>query len=377
MEWQLIESDEALQGVLAQGAGSEAVIVDTEFMRRNTFYPQVALVQLCFAREGAASDKAWLIDPLTIEDTAPLVALFTDPTVIKVLHSASEDMEVFQNWLGVLPQPLFDTQRAAAMVGRGFGLGYRALVHVICDIDLPKGETRSDWLQRPLTESQCEYAALDVTWLLPVWRELDTQCEAQGKRDWVLADGRDAMGALGTAVIDYHKRIKTAWKLSPRQLCSLAAICDWREQTARRRDKPRSWIIDDKACLGLAQQDPQNWAELKAGVDLPPPALRRYGDDLLAVLAAQRSVPEDELPQALPGPLNAGQRDQVKKLKARARAIAEELAMAPEVLLQARDYELLLREATGEAFSVPVHWQGWRSDIVIAPLRRLLAGAAG
>jgi ribonuclease D len=376
MEWQLIESDEALQQVLAQGADSEAVIVDTEFMRRNTFYPQVALVQLCFAKEGADSDTAWLIDPLTIEDPAPLAALFTDPAVVKVLHSASEDMEVFQNWLGVLPQPLFDTQRAAAMVGLGFGLGYRALVQEICAVDLPKGETRSDWLQRPLTESQCEYAALDVTWLLPVWRELDRQCEQQGKRDWVLSDGRDAMGALGTAVIDYHKRIKTAWKLNPRQLGILAAICDWRERTARHRDKPRSWIIDDKACLALAQQDPANWAELKTGVDLPPPALRRYGEALLDVLAGQRSVPEDELPQALPEPLDARQRDQVKKLKARVRVIAGELAMAPEILLQSKDYELLLREAADMALNVPVHWLGWRSDIVIEPLRRSLAGGA-
>jgi ribonuclease D len=297
--------------------------------------------------------------------------------VVKVLHSDSEDMEVFQNWLGVLPQPLFDTQRAAAMVGRGFGLGYRALVQAICDIDLPKGETRSDWLQRPLSESQCEYAALDVTWLLPVWRELDNACEQQGKRDWVLADGRDAMGALGTAVTDYHKRIKTAWKLNPRQLGSLAAICDWREQTARSRDKPRSWIIDDKACLALAQQNPQNWAELKAGVDLPPPALRRYGEALLEVLAAQRAVPDDELPQALPGPLDARQRDQVKKLRARVRVIAEELAMAPEILLQSKDYELLLRQAAGDALSAPVHWQGWRNDVVIGPLRRSLDGTAG
>ncbi|RLA56476.1 MAG: ribonuclease D [Gammaproteobacteria bacterium] len=375
MDWQLIESDEALQRVLVQGAGSEAVIVDTEFMRRNTFYPQVALVQICFAREGVGGNTAWLIDPLTIEDTAPLVALFTDPAVVKVLHSASEDMEVFQKWLGVLPQPLFDTQRAAAMVGRGFGLGYRALVHAICDIDLPKGETRSDWLQRPLSESQCEYAALDVAWLLPVWRELDEQCAQQGKRDWVLADGRDAMGALGAAVIDYHKRIKTAWKLNPRQLGSLAAICDWREQTARSRDKPRSWIIDDKACLTLAQEDPQNWSELKTRVDLPPPALRRYGEGLLDVLAAQRTMPEDELPQALPGPLDAGQRDQVKKLKARVRVIAQGLALAPEILLQSKDYELLLREAAGAAFSAPVHWQGWRNDIVIGPLRRSLTGA--
>lgn len=375
MDWQLIESDEALREMLAQGAGSEAVIVDTEFMRRNTFYPQVALVQLCFARQDTPdAHTAWLIDPLTIEDPGPLAALLTDPNVVKVLHSVSEDLEVFQNWLGVQPQPLFDTQRAAALVGRGFGMGYRALVDSICDVDLPKGETRSDWLQRPLTQSQCEYAALDVTWLLPVWRKLDRECEEQGKRDWVLADGRTASGNLGTAVSDYYKRIKTAWKLNARELGALCAICDWREQTARSMDKPRSWIIEDKDCLQLAQQDPRDWAELKSGVELPPPALRRYGEALLAVLDKQRAVSEVDFPLPLPGPLDARQRQQVKKLKARVRAIAEGLEAAPEVLLQSKDYELLLREVQGETVVVPAHWQGWRRDIVLDPLRQYLAG---
>ena len=115
---------------------------------------------------------------------------------------------------------------------------------------------------------------------------------------------------------------------------------------------------------------------MKADVDLPPPALRRYGGGLLEVLAEQRTVPAAELPPALPGPLNARQRDQVKQLKARVRAIAGELAMAPEILLQSKDYELLLREAAGEAHVVPAHWQGWRNEIVIAPLRQSLAAAA-
>ena len=374
MDWKLIESDAALRQMLADAAGSEAVIVDTEFMRRNTFFPRVALVQLCFAREGVDTETAWLIDPLRIADPAPLAELFTDPAVVKVLHSASEDLEVFQNWLGVLPQPLFDTQRAAGLLGLGFGLGYRALVQSICDVDLPKGETCSDWLQRPLSAAQCEYAAQDVIWLLPVWRELEKQCAEQGRREWVLADGRDAMGALGTAVVDFHKRIKTAWRLSPRQLGILAVICDWREHTARQRDKPRSWIIDDKCCLELAQQDPRSWAELKSKVELPAPALRHYGEDLLGLLTAQRTTPDVELPQALPGPLDAQQRNQVKQLKAKARAIAEGLAMAPEVLLQSKDYELLLREAAGALSRVPLHWQGWRKDVVISPLRESLAG---
>jgi ribonuclease D len=204
MQWNLIESDAALRAALSQLDDGGAVAVDTEFMRRNTFYPQVALVQLCFG------DKALLVDPLAIQDTSVLVELLTNPQIIKVLHSASEDLEVFQRWLGVVPEPLFDSQRAAALLDMGFGLGYSSLVKLICDVDLPKGETRSDWLQRPLTASQCEYAAQDVAWLLPVWRHLQARCDEQGKTDWVLADGRDAIASFRAASYDYTKRIKTA-----------------------------------------------------------------------------------------------------------------------------------------------------------------------
>ena len=158
-------------GAVSVGVGVDVVIVDTEFMRRNTFFPQVALVQLCFSG-GGADGTAWLIDPLCIDDPEPLARLLEDPAVTKVLHSASEDLEVFQSWLGVLPRPLFDTQKAAALAGMEFGMGYRALVLALCEEDLPKGETRSDWLQRPLTESQCHYAAQDVSWLLSVYRLL-------------------------------------------------------------------------------------------------------------------------------------------------------------------------------------------------------------
>lgn len=374
MQWQLIESDEALQQMLAQSVGCEVVIVDTEFMRRNTFYPEVALVQLCFVSDDVHSEMAWLIDPLKIDDPTPLAELFSNPAVLKVLHSASEDLEVFQRWLGVLPQPLFDTQRAAALLNIGFGMGYRTLVQDICDVDLPKGETRSDWLQRPLTESQCEYAGLDVTWLLPVWRELNEQCVRQGKLQWVLADGNDATGALGTEVYDFQKRIKTAWKLNQRQLGILTAVCGWREVTARRRDKPRGWIIDDPTCLRLATEDPDSMAALSDSVEMPSQMVRRYGEELLALLAAQRVVTDADLPPALPPPLNAAQRDQVKRLKSLVAGIANKLSIAPQVLAPGKDYELLLREASGEAFEPPVHWSGWREQVVLAPLRDFLSG---
>ncbi len=372
--WQLVESDEALVHLLDAEHGAGVVVVDTEFMRRNTYYPEVALVQLCFESDP---EKAWLIDPLSISDPAPLAGLLMDASTLKVLHSASEDLEVFQRWLGVLPQPLFDTQRAAALVNLGFGLGYRALVHSICAVDLPKGETRSDWLQRPLSSAQCDYAAQDVTWLMQVWKSLHSQCEEGDKLDWVLADGRDAVASLATEDGATHQRIKSAWKLSPRQLGALVAICRWREQTARDRNRPRAWIIDDKTCLDMATRDPKTTSELRDGLGLPAPVLRRYSDTLLDLLAQQRSLSDGELPERLPAPLSAAQRETVKKLRARVRSLAEDLAVSPEVLLSGKDYELLLREAAGEAISWPDHWSGWRAEAVLVPLRESLAGPGG
>ena len=371
MDWTLIESDAALIDLMDSAAGCTAVMVDTEFMRRNTFYPQVALVQLCFADSDAAG-TAWLVDPLQIGDTAPLVDLFEDPAVVKVLHSASEDLEVFQHWLGVLPKPLFDTQKAAAMVGLEFGLGYRAMVLELCGEDLPKGETRSDWLQRPLTESQCHYAAQDVSWLLDAYRIIEQRCKQQDRYQWVLEDGEMACRGLASTAGSYYKRVKSAWKLSPRELATLITICDWREQVARQKDKPRSWIIDDKACLQLAQQGPANMNELRATVELHPAGLRRYGETLLDLVAQQASHPEGELPPRLPAPLDAQQRKQLKRLKQQAEDIAADLGLAAQILVAGKDLEALVRGDKEQ----PMAWSGWRQQRVIQPLRAFLEGHA-
>ena len=369
MDWQLIESDQALAQLISSARGCDAVMIDTEFMRRNTFFPQVALAQLCFSG-GGAEGTAWLLDPLQIDDPGPLVALFQDEAVVKVLHSASEDLEVFQHWLGSLPQPLFDTQKAAAMVGLDFGLGYRAMVLELCGEDLPKGETRSDWLQRPLTESQCHYAAQDVIYLLQAYSIISQRCREQGKYDWVLEDGAEAATTLASAAPDYFRRIKNAWKLKPRQLAVLMAVCDWREKTARRADKPRSWIIDDKACLQIAQLMPSSRSELQAGVELPPAVLRRRGDILVQLVDDMQHIPANELPAALPPPLDARQRDQLKGLRKRAADIAGELGVAPQTLVASKDYETLLRNGGQE----PAIWRGWRKERVIEPLKQYLQG---
>lgn len=366
MSWRWIDSSAALQQVLDDHADCAVVAMDTEFMRRDTFYPQVALVQFCFDRH------AYLVDPLALEDTVALKTLLGRPDVIKVFHSVSEDLEVFDRWLGVLPEPLFDTQRAAALLGEDFGVGYSGLVERLCGESLAKGETRSDWLQRPLTASQCDYAAQDVTWLMDVWRVLDERAREQGRLDWVLQEGRDTLASFRDSQSHPVQRIKSAWKLDRRQLALLMRLCEWREEEARQRDKPRGWIVDDAACLAIAQAQPANADALARVETLNPAARRRYGETLLGLVAAVAAQEEAALPQRLPAPLNAEERKRLKRLKQRGQTLAEALGVAPALALAGRDYELLLRESAGTPVASPPSWDGWRETHVIGPLRELL-----
>jgi len=366
MEFTLVSTQQAFEALLDGHRDAPAVAVDTEFMRRNTFYPQVALLQLCF------EDHAWLVDPLALADPGPLAGLFENPAVTKVLHSASEDLEVFDRWLGALPQPLFDTQRAAGLLDQGFGLGYRGLVEQAFGVTLDKGETRSDWLRRPLSAAQCAYAALDVAYLLPLYEQLRAAAEASGKLPWILEEGAVACAGAGSRNPAYHLRVKSAWKLDRRQLAALERLCAWREEEAANRDKPRSWIVDDKTCLAIAQAMPTTPATLAAAGDIPPAVRRRRGDALLGCIAAARELPEEALPAPLPPPLASAERKLLRALKARVRAIAEREAVAPEMLLAGRDLELLLRQARGETIVEPPAWQGWRGPRVVEPLRAAL-----
>lgn len=366
MSWTLIDSDQALAELLGQYAGCRVVAMDTEFMRTNTFFPRVALVQLCF------DERAWLVDPLAINDTGPLSRLLGDSGVTKVFHSVSEDLEVFDRWLGVLPEPLFDTQRAAALLGYDFGLGYSALVKSLCGEELPKGETRSDWLQRPLSEAQCEYAAQDVLWLLQLWQQLDARAREQGRLDWVLQEGSDSLENFRNALVHPVQRIKSAWKLDRRQLALLMRICEWREAEARQRDKPRGWIIDDAACLAVAQRQPASVDALRAVPELHSSARQRYGENLLSLVGEVADLPAGVLPERLPGPLDPPQRKRLKVLKQRGQQLARALGVDAAAALAGRDYEALLREAEGAAVPQPPHWRGWRAGTLIEPLRQAL-----
>ncbi|RMV93581.1 ribonuclease D, partial [Pseudomonas coronafaciens] len=246
-----IRDDDSLALYCAQWQSLPFVALDTEFMRVDTFYPIAALLQI------GDGKSAWLIDPLLINDWRPLSALLENPDVIKVVHACSEDLEVLLRLTGSLPVPLFDTQLAAAYLNLGFSMGYSRLVQEVLDIDLPKGETRSDWLQRPLSETQISYAAEDAVHLAELFAILRPRL-SDDKYAWLLDDGAELVANLRREVDPYevYRDAKLAWKLSRAQLAVLRELCAWREREARARNLPRNRIVREHSLWPLAKTQP-------------------------------------------------------------------------------------------------------------------------
>lgn len=230
--------------------------LDTEFMRRNTFYPQLALIQI------ACGDGCALVDPLAL-DPSPALRILIDGRTC-VMHSAGEDMEVLGPLLDGISMQLFDTQIAAAMCGLGYGMSYQRLVAGLLGAEIPKDETRSDWLQRPLSAAQREYAQQDVAHLHQLHALLDARLRERGRLAWHAEDCARLAARLHRAVGDPQPqrafRNASAW---PRDAqARLRRVLRWRERVARALDKPRPWLLDDAAALSLAQQPPVSSDEL-------------------------------------------------------------------------------------------------------------------
>ncbi len=345
------------------------VAVDTEFMRVDTFYPIAGLLQVS---EG---ERAYLIDPLLIDDWAPLAQLLQDPAVVKVLHACSEDLEVFQRLTGSLPTPLFDTQLAAGYLNLGFSMGYSRLVQAVLDIELPKGETRSDWLQRPLSVTQVSYAAEDVLHLAEVYERLQRQLSAD-KYAWVLEDGAELVANLGREIAPElaYREAKLAWKLSPQQLAVLRELCAWREREARARNQPRNRVVREHSLWPLARTQPDNLVALARIEDMHPKTVRQDGETLLRLIKQAAATPQEEWPQALPEPLPIEAAALLKKLRAIGQREGERLNIAPELMLRKKTLEALLKTGYPNGpYRLPESLRGWRRELMGQALLDCLA----
>ena len=336
------------------------IALDTEFIRVDTFYPIAGLLQI------SDGECTYLLDPLLINDWQPLASVFNNQQVVKVLHACNEDLEVFSLLMGALPVPLFDTQLAAGYLNIGFSMGYSRLVQQLLDVELPKGETRSDWLQRPLSDLQVLYAAQDTAYLVDVYKNLAQQLSEQ-KYAWVLEDGA-ALVAASMQVPDpyeFWRSIKLAWKLTPQQLAVLRELSAWRELQARKRDVPRNRIIRESTLWSLANEQPADMTHLATLEDMHPRIMRNEGATLLSIVKQAKRLPEEYWPAALPEPLPIDASKVLKRLRKLGLEFGKELDIAPELMLRKKILEELLRTGyPGGPYHLPESLQGWRRELM-------------
>ena len=375
----MITDSAALEKAALRWQEIDVIALDTEFIRTDTFYPILALIQLC---DG---ETTWLVDPLALPEPKGLIELLANPKVVKVLHSCSEDLETLAHSLGQLPDPLFDTQTAAAYCGLGFSVGYRGVVKELAGVELDKHETRSDWLQRPLSDSQLSYAAEDVHYLLPVYEALVEQLKSQQRLTWVEDEmlGKLANSRRAVPPENYYTRVKGAWKLDRRGLAILKAITTWREGEARQENRPRGRIIADKDLLTLSfLKSPLSMGQLKGANILHPRELRLYGEKVLSVFADIDGSDVNGFPPPLPKAIPREHGSMLKSCRKVVVATAEKLELAPEVLARKVDLEFLVRSISyGEVELPEILASGWRYDAVgealLSHASELQAGVTG
>ncbi|AVJ33919.1 ribonuclease D [Stenotrophomonas sp. MYb57] len=332
--------------------------LDTEFIRERTFWPQLALVQM------AVGEDILLIDPLIPGMPEALAPWLADESITKVMHSASEDLVAFKWTCGVLPRPLFDTQIGAALAGIGAGMGYQKLVQEITGVALEKGETRSDWMRRPLSDSQLKYAADDVEHLFAMHDAISAKLETLGRQQWLHDDGERLLASVANDEDRWpHLGMRSAQFLDAPAQRRLLRLLRWRDVQARASDRPRSWILDNELAATLARTPPADAAAVSKLFEQFPKAPRKLA---AAVWQALDTPLADEADAPLAMQASDASKQLLKKLQDAVAERSRELGLADGVLASRKHLESYL-----EHQQWPAALAGWRQqelEPVLAPL---------
>jgi ribonuclease D len=338
-------------------AGADYITVDTEFIRDNTYWPQLCLIQI------AGSERTAVIDPLAPGlDLAPVLALMADRNLLKVFHAARQDLEIFFHLSGKVPEPIFDTQVAAMVCGFGEQASFESLAQKLAGIAIDKSSRFTDWSHRPLSDRQIRYALDDVVHLRPIYERLDRQLDKNGRAPWL----SEEMAVL-TDPATYRVDPAEAWRRlkvragKPRFLAVLKEIAAWREEEAQRRDLPRNRLIRDEALLEIAAHMPTTVDELARTRGLSRGAAEgRVGQGVLAAVQRALSIPEREWPRPEPKPeLPSGLAPLIDLLRVLLKTKCEAEGVAQKLVASAADLELI---AADDAAKVPA-LSGWRRTL--------------
>lgn len=361
-----IDTPAQLTALCEQLGRHDWLTLDTEFLREKTYRPRLCLLQV------ANPEVIACIDPLALDDLTPLLEVLYNRSIIKVLHAAHQDLEIFFEMRGALPAPVFDTQIAATLLGHGDQIGYGNLVKAELGIELDKAHARTDWCHRPLDDAQLDYAADDVRHLREIYLRQRRQLTELGREQWLQADFDEL-----TDPARYSNPPETAWlrvkganRLRGVQLAVLQSLAAWREEQARQSNRPRRWILKDEVLLDLAKQMPAEETRLRRIRGLEEGSVQRHGAKLLQVIAEAKRLPKEQWPTLKEGQrLPPEQEPLVDMLMALLRERCQQQRVSPSAVAGRRELERLV---LGESDIPLLH--GWRAAIAGQALQALLSG---
>lgn len=357
-----------LQSLLADARAEGRCALDTEFVWERTYAPVLCLVQI------ATAERLAVVDPLRGAPLAPVAELVADGAVVKAMHAPGADLTGLALHFGTGAAGVFDAQLAAGFAGYGGSLSLERMLDQSVGVRLKHAEGFTDWSKRPLTPAQIAYAADDVRHLLRAMDALEERLARQGRDRWAHEEMQRRCGPGAQLVQDpgqAWRRVAGRGKLRGEQLTALVAVAAWREQEARRRDIPTSWLVRDPTVIELARRRPATATEaqevrglqLKRGPQL---------DGLLAALAGAKGPPPERAAE-LPAEL----RNRVKVVLPLASSVLQaacaQAGIASELVATRDDLESLIRVVAEGGEDHPL-LEGWRRELAGEPLLRLLRG---
>ncbi|GAA0211938.1 ribonuclease D [Kangiella japonica] len=338
----------------------EVLAIDTEFDRTNTFFHNLALIQVFDGSE------VYLIDPLEVKCLDSFGEVLSSDKVLKVLHSCSEDLEALHNSYGFPIRAVFDTQIAASIAGVGSMLGYGNMVDIFLGLTLDKEHTKTDWLKRPLSEEQKIYAAQDVQFLLPCFYRLRERLLEKGHYGFVIEDTESIYQAVAN-LEDFDKaylKVKGAFRLNQQQLNRLRKVTSWREALARKTNIPKTFIFRDHHLLEVCQtQNPTTDLLLKLGCNRG--SIRKYGTELLNLITEADKEDSSNWPQqVLAFHKLPGSKAKLKALKEEASNVAKEQDIPEEALSNKRLLEYVIQTYQDLDVRSNQFWNQWRRELL-------------
>jgi ribonuclease D len=350
--------DEVVRKIDANGRFA----MDLEFIPERSFHPILCLVQI------ATDHETFIIDPLRIPDLSQIWIRAADPAVQKVLHAAVQDLDLIFKLSNLLPSNVFDTQIAAGFAGFGFPAGYGKLLQQVLGITIAKSESYTDWLERPLSPSQIEYAKEDVCHLLPMADKLRERLTQQGRLDWALEECRhySEIEQYVRAKKQEFTRVKGANGLNRRALAVLQSLCEFRDAEAERVDRPARSILSDTTLIELSRRPPATVNDIYRIRGIRQDQVKSFGKRLIEQVEAGLALPAEACP-VWPSARAIAKRDALvgDMLYAVLKVIAYQADIATELLATRDDVQYLVRlvkEEKLEKTDFPL-LKGWRSEM--------------